>query len=78
MDHTTYDIWYDPNEIDGDNHAEVLRSWARPDLEITYGSIVLLGDDEQDPVRARIVGFNETSEIITVEVLFDEAHSAVA
>ncbi len=52
--------------------------WARADLEITYGRIVLLGDDDQDPVPARIISFNETNGIITVEVLFDEAHSAVA
>jgi hypothetical protein len=48
-----YDVWYDPNEIDDTNHAQVLRACARPNLEITFGKIVLLGDDEQAPVPAR-------------------------
>jgi hypothetical protein len=78
MDTQPYDVWYDPNEIDGTNHAQVLRAWARPDLEITYGKIVLLGDDEQAPVRARIISFNESNDIITVEVLFNETQTAVA
>ena len=56
----------------------MLRAWARPDLDITFGKIVLLGDDEQEPVGARIVSFDENTNIITLEVLFDEAHTAVA
>jgi transcription elongation GreA/GreB family factor len=78
MDTQPYDVWYDPNEIDETNHAQVLRAWARPDLEITFGKIVLLGDDEQEPVPARIVSFNEATDIITLEVLFNEQHTAVA
>ena len=78
MEEQAYDIWYDPNEVDGTNHAQVLRSWARPGLDITYGKVVLLGDDEQEPIPARIIGFNETSGLITVEILFDKTQNAVA
>jgi hypothetical protein len=39
---------------------------------------VLLGDDEQEPVPARIVSLNEATDIITLEVLFNEQHTAVA
>jgi hypothetical protein len=78
MDTKPYDVWYDPNEIDGTNHVQVLRAWARPDLDITYGKVVLLGDDEQEPVSARIVSFDESTDIITLEVLFDQARTSVA
>ncbi len=78
MNSQPYDVCYDPNEIDETNHAQVLRAWARPDVEITFGKIVLLGDDEQAPVPARIVSFNEATDIITLEVLFNQQHTAVA
>lgn len=78
MDTEPYDVWYDPNEIDETNHAQALRAWARPNLEITFGKIVLRGDDEQAPVPARIVSFNEATDIITLEVLFNQQHTAVA
>jgi hypothetical protein len=78
MDAERYDVWYDANEVDENNHVQVLRSWARPDLDVTYGKIVRLGDDEQEPVSARIVSFDESTDIITLEVLFDQAHIAVA
>jgi hypothetical protein len=71
-----YDAWYDHNEIDETNRVQVLRTWASPDLEITCGKVVLLGDDEQDPVPARIVSFNEMTDVITLEVLFNEQHAA--
>jgi hypothetical protein len=56
------------------------RSMRRttPNLEITFGKIVFLGDDEQDPVPARIVSFNEATDIITLEVLFSQQHTTVA
>jgi hypothetical protein len=78
MNTQPYQVWYDPNEIDETNYAQVLRSWARPNLEITFGKIVLLGDDELDPVPARVVSFNEATNIITLEVLFNQKHTAVA
>jgi hypothetical protein len=78
MNTQPYDVWYDLNEIDETKHAQVLRAWARPNLEITFGKIVLLGDDEQAPVPARIVSFNEATDIITLEVLFNQQHTAVA
>ena len=74
----SYDVWYDPNEIDADNRAHLLRSWARPDLDITCGRVILLGDDELEPVPARIVSFDDTTGIITVEILYDQRASAVA
>ncbi len=43
-----YDAWYDPNEIDETNHAHVLRSWFQPDVEITHGRIVLLGETSKN------------------------------
>jgi hypothetical protein len=73
-----YDVWYDPDEIDETGHSQVLRVWARPNLEITFGRIVLLGDDEQAPVPARIVSFDEATDIVTLEVLFNQQHTAVA
>ena len=75
MDTEPYDVWYDPNEIDETNHAQVLRAWARPNLEITFGKIVLMN---KPPVPARIVSFNEATDIITLEVLFNQQHTAVA
>jgi len=78
MDNQPYDFWYDPNEVDETNRAQVLRAWARPGLEVTFGKIVLLGDDEQAPVPARIIAFDESKDIITVEVLFDGARTVVA
>jgi hypothetical protein len=78
VDTQPYDVWYDPNEIDETNHAQVLRAWARPELEITFGKIVMLGDDEQDPIPVRILSFNEATDITTIEVLFNNQHTAVA
>lgn len=76
MNSRPYDIWYDPNEIDETNYAQVLMRWARSGLEITYGKVVLLGDDEEDPVAARIVSFHQASGIITLEVLFSEQRNS--
>ncbi len=73
-----YDVWYDANEVNEVNHAHVLRGWARTDLEITYGRVILAGNDEVDPVPARIVGFDESTGIITLELLFEACHSAIA
>ena len=78
MESRPYDVWYDPNEVDVANHAHVLRSWVLPGVEITYGKIILAGDDEVDPVPARIIRFDEATGIIEIELLFNEAHSAVA
>ena len=78
MDRAAYDVWYDPNEVDATNHAHVMRAWARDDLLVTLGNVILVGDDELDPVPARIVGFDETTEIITIEILFGDSRAAVA
>ena len=78
METTDYDVWYDPNEIDATNHVQVLRDWARADLDITLRKIVRIGDDELDPLPARIVSFDSSTGIITLEVLFAAAQAAVA
>ena len=74
----TYDVWYDPNEVDAANHALVLRDWMRADVEITIGKVILAGDDEFDPLPARIVAYEDKTGIITIELLFKGTHSAVA
>lgn len=68
---------YYPNEIDATNHLQVMRDWARADLDITLGKIVRIGDDELDPVPARIISFDSAAGIITLEVLA-AAQAAVA
>ena len=78
METTDYDVWYDPNEIDATNHVQVLRDWARADLDITLGKIVRIGDDELDPLPARIVSFDRATGIITLAVLLAAAQAAVA
>jgi hypothetical protein len=78
METTDYDVWYDPNEIDATNHVQVLRGWARADLDITMGKVIRIGDDELDPLPARIVAFDSATGIITLEVLFAIDHAAVA
>ena len=42
------------------------------------GKIVRIGDDELDPLPARIVSFDSSTGIITLEVLFAAAQAAVA
>lgn len=74
----SYDLWYDPNEVDAKNHTPVLRAWARPALEITIGKIILAGDDELEPVPARILAYDHDRGIITIELLFDTSRIAVA
>jgi hypothetical protein len=76
MDFSTYDFWYDPNEIGADNRLRVLSSWARPGLEITVGKVVLIGDDELPPLFARILGLDDPSGLVTLEVLFDALETA--
>jgi hypothetical protein len=78
MEAEVYNIWYDPNEVDADNRTQVLRAWARPGLEIAIGDTILLGDDELDPVPARILSFDADTGILTVELLSDATHIAVA
>ena len=73
-----YDVSYDPNEVDADNQAPVLRDWARAGLEITIGRTILAGDDELEPVPARILAYNDNTGIITIELLLGGTHSAVA
>lgn len=73
-----YDVWYDPNEVDAQNRIEVLRTWARPDLDITIGSIVRVGDDEIAPLAAWIRGYNDDRGIITLELILDAEQAAVA
>ncbi|MFN0027107.1 MAG: hypothetical protein ACKV2O_07985 [Acidimicrobiales bacterium] len=74
----SYDVWYDPNEVDANNHASVLRDWARADLEITIGRVILAGDDELEPVPARILAYNDNTGIITIELLLGTTRIAVA
>jgi hypothetical protein len=76
MDFSTYDVWYDPNEIGADNRLRVLSTWARPGLEIAVGKVVLIGDDELPPLFARILGFDDQSSLVTLEVLFDALETA--
>jgi hypothetical protein len=71
-------VWYDPNEVNQANHAQVLHAWARPDLDVTIGKVILAGDHEIDPVPARVPGYDETTGIITLELLFDATRTAVA
>ncbi len=78
METTDYDVWYDPNEIDATNQVQVLRGWARADLDITMGKVIRIGDDELAPLPARIVAFDSATGIITLEVLFAIDHAAVA
>ena len=78
METGSYDVWYDPNEVDAKNHAPVLRDWARADLEITIGRVILAGDDELEPVPARILAYNDNTGIITIELLLGTTRSAVA
>ena len=78
MASSDYDVWYDPNEVDANNHAPVLHDWARPGLKITIGRTILAGDDELEPVPARILAYNDNTGIITIELLLTSAHSAVA
>jgi hypothetical protein len=79
MEDAAYDVWYDPNEVDEANHARVLRAWARPDLDITIGKVILAGDDELAPMRARVLAYDDATEIITLEILFDaDTRTAVA
>ena len=78
MEPRDYDVWSDPNEVDETNHAQVLLGWARPGLDVTSGKVSLAGDDEIDPGPARILAYDDATEIITLEFLYDTAHSAVA
>jgi hypothetical protein len=74
----SYDVWYDPNEVDAANHTLVLRDWVRPDVEITIGKVILAGDDELEPLPARILAYQDNTGIITLELLFKGTQSAVA
>ncbi len=76
MDFSTYDVWYDPNEIGADNRLRVLLSWAKPGLEIAVGRLVRIGDDELPPLFARILGFDDQTSLLTLEVLFDTLENA--
>ncbi|MFN0028394.1 MAG: hypothetical protein ACKV2O_14615 [Acidimicrobiales bacterium] len=79
MEDAGYDVWYDPNEVDEANHARVLRAWARPDLDITIGKVILAGDDELAPVSVRVLACDDATEIITIEILYDaDTRAAVA
>jgi hypothetical protein len=74
-----YDLWYDPNSVGGDL---VVICWIShgpraddPTFDPQPGDQVLVGDDEEPPLRARVI--RRDGERVTVQVRLDRA-SAVA
>ena len=80
MSDARYDVWYDPNEVDADGQVQVSRAWVCDDVTITVGGEILAGDDELDPVPARVVAFETNTGIVTLQLNFgvDAGSSAVA
>jgi hypothetical protein len=74
-----YDLWYDPNTVGGDL---VVTCWIShgpragdPSFTPQPGDHVWLGDDEEEPLRARVV--RRDGDRVTVQVQLNSA-SAVA
>ncbi len=75
-----YDVSYDPNEVDADGRVQALRAWIRDDVAVTLGDAILAGDDELEPVPARVVAFDTNTGIVTLQLEFgrDASSTAVA
>jgi hypothetical protein len=54
-----YDLWFDPNEVGSDLVVECWVSHGPRSDDATFdpqpGEILLAGDDEEEPLRARVV-----------------------
>lgn len=66
---SAYDVWYDPNEVDSHNRVQVLLAWVRAGLSLTLGAIVLAGDEDEPPVKARVIARDGDTGIAQLELL---------
>lgn len=59
---SAYDLSYDPNEVGGDLVVETRISDGPRDADVSFdpqpGDWVAVGDDEVDPLKARVVRRN--------------------
>lgn len=76
----TYDLWYDATSVGSDL---VVECWithgprvADPTFDPQPGDQVLVGDDEEPPLRGRVV--RRDGDRVTVEVLLAQSSHAVA
>jgi hypothetical protein len=73
-----YDVWYDPNEVDANGRVQVLLAWLRDGVSAVVGDEILAGDDELEPIRARVVAADAGTGIVTLQLRFGVAPSSSA
>jgi hypothetical protein len=75
-----YDLWYDPNAVGGDLVVETWISHGPRKGDAAFdphaGDDVLVGDDEQSPMRARVV--RREGDRVWVQIQLRASSDAVA
>lgn len=76
MDVTDYELWADDHTIDDDGNIVTLAKFARAGVEPEVGKVVLVGDGEQTPFRARVVASSDG--VLVLRALDDPASALPA
>ncbi|HEV2889145.1 MAG TPA: hypothetical protein VGX28_02110 [Frankiaceae bacterium] len=80
MGSRTYDLWYDATSVGADLVAECWISHgpraSDPTFDPQPGDHVLVGDDDESPLRARVV--RRQGERVTVQIAIADESNAVA
>jgi hypothetical protein len=75
----TYDLWYDATSVGADLVVQLDLHGPRvddPGFDPQPGDQVTVGDDEEPPLRARVI--RREADLVTVQVRLADASPAVA